>query len=301
VGFIVKTVIVLSFILVFLSYFIFVYEKLSGKQGIQIKDVIITFFKEWLSYIYIFFFWIFGFLPIESYIPRRRGGVKTPTFIIPGWLHTKSVIFPLFIMMRNRGFENLFPLNAQPFTGSIEEISNFCVSKIKRTLELLADEKGEIFLIGHSLGGLVAKYITENEDEFGLKVKKCITICSPHKGTKLAYFGFGKSAKQMIPDSDFVKEYGEIRNEKRKSVYLCIGTEKDQLNIPPDTSYIDGVERITYRRHGHFSLLFSPSVADDIFSILSRIEKGEISEGEKEVKIEGEKDEKEEIQSEEKV
>ncbi len=269
-GLIIKLLITLSLIFVFLPYFLFVYEKFSEGEKIDVKDVLIAGAKEFLSYMYIFASWVFGFIPIENYISRRKGAITTPTFIIPGWLHTKAVIFPLFLMLRGRGVENIFSFSAQPFTGSVEEIAEMCVSKIKKILDILADEKKEIFLIGHSLGGLVAKYITENQDNFGLKVKKCITICTPHKGTKLAYFAFGKSAKQMLPNSEFIRKYSDVSD---KNTYFCMVAEEDQLNIPFDTSYISGVEKIVYRRSGHFSPLFSPSVADDIFTVLLRTEK----------------------------
>ena len=271
-GLIIKLLITLSILFVFLPYFLFVYEKFSSGERIRIKDILIAGIKEFFSYMYIFAFWILGFIPFENYVSRRKGAITTPTFIIPGWLHTKAVIFPLFLMLRGRGIENIFPFSAQPFTGSIEEIAELCVSRIKRILDILADEKKEIFLVGHSLGGLVAKYITENQDNFGLKVKKCITICTPHKGTKLAYFAFGKSAKQMVPNSEFVQKYSKV-NEK--GVYFCMGAEEDQLNIPFDTSYIPEADKIVYRRFGHFSPLFSPSVADDIFTVLLRSEKEE--------------------------
>ena len=271
-GLIIKLLITLSILFVFLPYFLFVYEKFSSGERIRIKDILIAGIKEFFSYMYIFAFWILGFIPFENYVSRRKGAITTPTFIIPGWLHTKAVIFPLFLMLRGRGIENIFPFSAQPFTGSIEEIAELCVSRIKRILDILADEKKEIFLVGHSLGGLVAKYITENQDNFGLKVKKCITICTPHKGTKLAYFAFGKSAKQMVPNSEFIQKYSDVSD---KNSYFCMVAEEDQLNIPFDTSYIPGVEKIEYRRSGHFSPLFSPSVADDIFTVLLRSEKEE--------------------------
>jgi Predicted acetyltransferases and hydrolases with the alpha/beta hydrolase fold len=190
--FILKVVIFLSFFLTAISYTIFAYERLNARYKLDLRKLFFSFLKEFLAYIYLFLSWIFGFFPYENYIPRKLGGVKIPTFIIPGYFLNRASVFFLFYMLRNRGFENIYVINPGSFTGSIDDIASNCARIIKEILESLAIESKEVFLIGHSLGGLVAKYIAENKEVFGLDVQGCVTICSPHHGTKIAVFGIGK-------------------------------------------------------------------------------------------------------------
>jgi pimeloyl-ACP methyl ester carboxylesterase len=268
--FILKIILIISFILTAVSYTILLYERLNSRYRIDPRKLLFSFLKELLAYIYLFFSWIFGFFPYENYIPRRLGGVKIPTFIIPGYFLNRASVFFLFYMLRNRGFENIYVINPSPFTGSIDDIASNCVRVIKEILESLAIESKDVFLVGHSLGGLVAKYIAENKETFGINVQGCVTICSGHYGTKIAVFGIGKNASEMIPNSEFVKKYQEV---KEPSLYLCIGAEYDQLTIPYESSFIDGASRFELESAGHFSPLFSQSVADAIFEFLKMREK----------------------------
>ncbi len=238
----------------------------DGYVKFEKRGFFIAYIKEFLSYVYLISTWVLGFFSLESYVPRKKG-IKAPVFIIPGYFLTKSALYPLFYMLRNRGFENIFLLDASPFTGSIEDISLNCIEKIRSVFEDLggvADGAG-IVLVGHSLGGLVAKYITERGD---FKVLKCITVCTPHMGTRMAFFGFGKSALDMRPWSNFVESLKQVKNP---SVYLCISSLYDQLTLPYQSSFIDGTEKIEYDYMGHFSPIFSGRLADDILNIVKKL------------------------------
>ncbi|MFZ8803026.1 MAG: hypothetical protein ACO2PO_08590, partial [Candidatus Calescibacterium sp.] len=109
--FILKVVIFLSFFLTAISYTIFAYERLNARYKLDPRKLFFSFLKEFLAYIYLFLSWIFGFFPYENYIPRKLGGVKIPTFIIPGYFLNRASVFFLFYMLRNRGFENIYVIN----------------------------------------------------------------------------------------------------------------------------------------------------------------------------------------------
>jgi len=268
--FILKVVIFFSFVLTAISYTIFAYERLNTHYRVEPRKLFFSFLKEFLAYIYLFLSWIFGFFSYENYIPRKRGGVKIPTFIIPGYFLNRASVFFLFYMLRNRGFENIYVINPHPFMGSIDNIASNCARVIKQILENLAIENKEVFLVGHSLGGLVAKYIAENKEDFGLDVQGCVTICSPNSGTKIAVFGIGKNTSEIKTSSEFVKKYQQVKNP---SLYFCIGAEYDQLTIPYESSFIDGAAKFELESAGHFSPLFSQAVADAIFEFLKMREK----------------------------
>jgi len=98
--FILKVVIFFSFVLTAISYTIFAYERLNTHYRVEPRKLFFSFLKEFLAYIYLFLSWIFGFFSYENYIPRKRGGVKIPTFIIPGYFLNRASVFFLFLYVK---------------------------------------------------------------------------------------------------------------------------------------------------------------------------------------------------------
>ncbi len=264
----IKIIFYLSFFFTLLPYIIFVYENIGYGKKINLKELLISFIKEFFSYVYLFSTWIFGFFKIENYIPRKTG-IKTPVFIIPGYFLNRSSVFFLFYFLRNKGFENIFIIVPTPFPDSVENLSYKSAKMIEEKLENIFADSKDIIIIGHSLGGIIAKYITENQDKFDFEVKKCVTICSPHSGTRLAYFGIGKSSKDITPESKII--HG-LKYVKDPSKYLCVCAKYDQLTIPYESSFFDGAEKKEYNAFGHFSLLFSSDLADTIYEFLQRVQ-----------------------------
>lgn len=250
--FIFESLLIASFAFVSIFQFILLYEKLASKQGIDLRFFLISYVKEIISFFLILIIWVFGFTSLESFIPRKRSDLSTPIFFIPGFLMTKSSMYFLFLSLRNRGFENIFILNSFPFLGKIEEVSENIARNIKEICEIIGTK--EVILVGHSVGGLAAKYIALKEQDFDLKVRSCITLGTPHIGTRLAYLiPFGQSMKQMRYESDFVNQI----SDKSDNVVSLVG-EYDEFIFPTRD------KDIFIRNSGHFSVLFSSEVVDMI-------------------------------------
>ncbi len=64
--------------------------------------------------------------------------------------------------------------------------------------------ESEIDIVALSQGGVIARYyIGKYHDR---KIRKCITICTPHHGSLLAYLGIFPGIKELQPRSLFLKE-----------------------------------------------------------------------------------------------
>lgn len=255
--FIIEFLFIFSFVLTSILYIIVAYEKLASEEKFGVFSFIVSYVKEVFSFFFLLLLWILGFTSLESFLPRRKSDVSIPVFLIPDFVLTKSSMYVLFLMLRNRGFENIFILNPLPFFGKIEEIADNISKNIKEICEVLG--KNEIVLIGHSVGGVLAKYISHKEDELGLKVSKCITLGTPHMGTKLAYlFPFAQSVKQVRPNSPLIK----LLYDRSGRTFSIIG-EFDQFVFPP------GDNQVILKNFGHFSILFSSEVVDAVYKSLS--------------------------------
>lgn len=74
----------------------------------------------------------------------------------------------------------------------------------------------ELDIVAISQGGVIARYyIAHYQDR---KIRKCITLCSPHQGSLLAYIGILPGIKELQPSSSFLKEL-DVKNAEYYAVY----------------------------------------------------------------------------------
>lgn len=141
----------------------------------------------------------------------------------------------------------------------------------KRVDEILRETKSKkIILIGHSMGGLVSTYYTENLSKD--TVKSVITISSPYFGTKLSVLVKGKNAEQMGINSRFLSNLRKkLQNSKVK--YYHTSTVFDNVIIPWQSA-IPNFKKRNYKIinfYGHQSFLYSPQLLNTVNNWLNKI------------------------------
>lgn len=245
----------ISLFVVSVLYLISLYERLSSEEHINGGLFLLSYVKEVLSLFVIVLTWVFGFIALEGFIPRRKTGKSVPVFLIPGFMLTRSSMFFLFLMLRNRGFENLFLLDSFPLLSRVEEVSERLAKSIKEICEITG--KSEVILVGYSTGGIVARCIAQRDEEFGIRVRRCVTLGTPNHGARIFYLvPFGDSVKQIRPRSPFILQLNSLERE-----YTSIVGEYDEVVIRPEKG------DVVVKGAGHFSILFSPYVADLITNL----------------------------------
>jgi triacylglycerol esterase/lipase EstA (alpha/beta hydrolase family) len=60
-----------------------------------------------------------------------------------------------------------------------------------------------VILVGHSMGGLVARAYLQRHGES--RVAGLVTLGTPHQGSRLAHIGYGENARQMRPGSPWLQ------------------------------------------------------------------------------------------------
>lgn len=144
--------------------------------------------------------------------------------------------------------------------GTGLSIPAFAMQLIKK---IESNKDSDIFLIGHSRGGIIAKEtaitLAQNTD---IKVHGIVTIASPLKGSYLAtkpLTFFSKSVKQMEMGSEYLTALEE--KSKLLSLHQCsISAEKDSV-VSPDACHTEGSLVRQFDRHGHLSIMSSIRVA----------------------------------------
>lgn len=211
-------------------------------------------------------------------ILRCLSWIKPPTIkevkketlyvLIHGFNQTWSITLWLYYRLtRNKNYSvlmiNLFP----PFV-SIEKHA----SLLRKKIEEIASQHPvkRLFLIGHSMGALVASYYTEFLSTPSYKEISIISLGAPYHGSKLAVFCKGPNSLEMMPNSEFVTKLTEKIKTDPKGKYLNIASKLDNIVVPWHSSYIEHKQHTTalFNDLGHISLLFSNRVFKKILSTI---------------------------------
>ena len=116
-----------------------------------------------------------------------------------------------------------------------------CTCEIERIAA--ATGRPQVILICHSMGGLGARaYLCAHGSS---RVRKLVTIGSPHNGTVHARFGAGPNAKQMHRGSRFLEELCAKEGERGPECGVTsIYTPHDNLVAPQDSSRLPWARNI---------------------------------------------------------
>lgn len=121
-------------------------------------------------------------------------------------------------------------------------------------------------LIGHSMGGVVARYYVTLLGGDG-KVANLVTLGSPHAGTDVSAIGLGAPAKELFANSTLIQRL-EAAPRPTRTRLTVIWSRSDALVPAAKHARIDGVDEVLYDDLGHLSLLTDRRVAADVIARL---------------------------------
>lgn len=132
------------------------------------------------------------------------------------------------------------------------------VPQLNQRIEDVCQATGrkQITLVGHSMGGLVCRsYLARHGSN---RVRKLITLASPHAGTELARIGFGQNAREMEPGSLWLND---MASEKLKVPAIAFRNAYDNYVMPQENQRLPGARDIELPPVGHVAMLFDKRVA----------------------------------------
>lgn len=197
---------------------------------------------------------------------------KRVTVLVHGFIHNRSTWhFLQKEFSKNKKLGPVFTLNLGHPLQSIHSYTKTLHEKILEIKKMLGNETTlEVFLIGHSMGGLVClNYACEYPDE---RVSKIVTIASPLQGTPTANLAklWSQSGREMLPNSQFLTNLTEkVKKLEGKTMIYHIGCGRDWF-VPCNNAYLEGScnDKI-FSGMGHFAPLYSTSLASQINSWLT--------------------------------
>lgn len=166
--------------------------------------------------------------------------------------------------LRAKGFSRVHTVDLDPFYLSMQHSLAEFKSKLTAILERY-DAK-EAILIGHSMGGVLARVFQYHHPEL---VHAAISIGAPHAGTDLARLVSSIEKGPLRPDSAWLAQFTaalaaeraeKYRVESGKSLFsLNIWSDSDNIVFPQGNAQLTGVEEVKLNGLGHLELAFAPS------------------------------------------
>jgi predicted alpha/beta hydrolase family esterase len=204
----------------------------------------------------------FETLFIDAAKPRPKPGTKPPVLLVHGYVCNRGVWWPLLTKLRSRGIA-AEPVNLEPPYASIDSFADQLAGSIDALLSETQSEK--LVLVTHSMGGLVARAYLKRYG--GERISKIVTLACDHHGTRLAYLGFGRNARQMEPGSAWLCE---LDKASRSAVpIVTVWSAHDNFVAPQVSGRLDGAREIVLHRLGHLSFVFSRRVLSILLQELS--------------------------------
>ncbi|AVQ12848.1 Alpha/beta hydrolase family protein [Leptospira santarosai] len=225
----------------------------------SVRNPIVQFLAEkWYT---ILSFW-HAILGIFIQLEDSPEGDKRPVVLVSGFLgRTLSWESMLKHLSANGHPVYTVPLGFQ--LGNIRK-----KSKILEDYLVQKDIK-DCYIVGHSIGGLIAAGLTYKGRD---RVKKIFIAGTPVRGTYLAYLApFFICTWQIMPGSKFIREVVEIF-EKLPNVQ-SVFTKKDQIIIPSENSRLGHFDDVELPEAGHLNLFMGPLGIECLYDLITAEEK----------------------------
>ena len=187
----------------------------------------------------------------RKYAPTPRVREQRTVVLVHGYLCNPSIFLPMAAYMRHRGIGQVLPYGYRSTQG----VERGAIG-LKRFLREHV-RGGEVDLVCHSLGGLVARSYLQ---ELGgaRRVQRCVTLGTPHFGTYNAYWLANRVGREMRPNSTLLRRLHESRDASAAVDFLSVVGGADNLVIPRIAARHE--QEVFVPDMGHIAMMFSPSV-----------------------------------------
>jgi triacylglycerol lipase len=228
----------------------------------DISAAVLIFLREWLAHLVLFgLIQPFEQLWIGADALDRSAPGRVPVLLIHGYCCNRGAWWWLHKKLTAAGFI-VATINLEPPFGGIDEFADPLKSRIEA---LCADTgAGQVVLVCHSMGGLAARAYLRKHGP--IRVAKLVTLASPHHGTWLARYGPGQNAREMEPDSTWIRAIGVA---EPGVPMLSVWTPTDNFVAPQDSSRLAGACEKIVPALSHLAMLFSPAVLEVLIGELA--------------------------------
>ncbi|KPJ92037.1 MAG: hypothetical protein AMJ53_10180 [Gammaproteobacteria bacterium SG8_11] len=184
--------------------------------------------------------------------------------LVHGILDNGSIFNKMVAHFEQRGIKCYAP-SLTPSDGrtGLDDLANQLKLHIDNTFL-----QQNVSIVGFSMGAMIARYYLQHLG--GAKTTpQFFSVSAPHKGSVWSYLYPGKGAKQMRPDSAFLRDLDNSVDCLQGIDIYSYWTPFDLVIIPPTSSRWDIAHNIKIKALCHPCMLSNPQLISDIYHKLT--------------------------------
>jgi triacylglycerol lipase len=192
-----------------------------------------------------------------------------PILLVHGIIHNRSAFVRLKRRMEKLGWVNVFTMNYSTFHGNILQM----VEELSRKINVVMKKTGasQIDIVAHSLGGVVSRTYMSLGEGRG-KVRRLITLGTPHQGTQLSFVAKGLSRGALDADlriNSYLMRLLEMTELPKNSEIISIYSPFDWTVVPAENALCKGTPASAFKNIelefvGHMGLLYDTESFDAV-------------------------------------
>ncbi|MFB7516904.1 esterase/lipase family protein [Streptomyces sp. NPDC056144] len=197
------------------------------------------------------------------------GASRRPVILVHGFVDNRSVFVVLRRALARHGRDRVESLNYSPLTCDLRTAAEL----LGRRVDAIRARTGqaEVDIVGHSLGGLVARYYVQRLGG-DARVRTLVMLGTPHSGTTVAPLADAHPlVRQMRPGSAVLRELAEPAPGCRTR-FVSFWSDLDQVMAPVETARLDHPDLLVHNVRvsgiGHLALPVHPTVAAGVLEAL---------------------------------
>lgn len=195
-------------------------------------------------------------------LPRPPDGEeRAPVVLVHGYLGHPDMFRPLTRRLYAAGIGTVLRVGYPSTRLRLDEI----VLRIEAAVAPLAERRGRIDVVGHSLGAVACRAWLKR---FGgaRHVRRFVSLGGPHAGTALWRLGPPALRDVLDPDGPWVRRLAEGPEPVPTTV---IRARYDHQVLPPVRAALAGVEEVVLEGRGHNGLLWSRQAHEAVVAALA--------------------------------
>jgi triacylglycerol esterase/lipase EstA (alpha/beta hydrolase family) len=178
--------------------------------------------------------------------PPEDAPGELPVVLVHGYFANRGCWKPLVAALERAGVGPVYTPNFPAHLATLERFEE----ELNAAIDRIARGR-RVALVAHSMGGLAVRLYLARRGAG--RISRIVTIGSPHHGTRLAPWGVGANARQMVPGSGFLRALeageGDASNVPAVSIYSV----HDNMILPQDSSRLAWARNIPVSGLGHVS------------------------------------------------
>lgn len=194
---------------------------------------------------------------------KNIGGDRRGVVLVHGLFCNRAFWTP-WIRRLNSDGRCFVAVNLEPVFGSIDNYLaqiDVAVNKVRAATGL------PVLIICHSMGGLaVRKWLVDIPDY--RVAHRVVTIATPHNGTWLARFGYGRNTREMRQDSPWITKLNQLSSVDISRRFICWYSDTDNVVFPAANACLSGADNRLVTGVSHVCLAFTPCVMDQTLALL---------------------------------